>query len=190
MTYAYVTNGTVDRTGPLPQTWENPDGSTVSNFNLLPDTQVRDAGWWPITEQYATLTANQHYGAPTYTVDTQARTVTATYPAEADPPATINQRTLNTNVDAALTALAAFQTANATARTQLATAKAQAQTKSTSASVTSFPTAQAEVRALYAGVVTALGQLDAALAALDTATRAAATALRITAGRLDSTTGT
>lgn len=97
---------------------------------------------------------------------------------------------LNAKVDAALTALAAFQTANATARTQLATAKAAATTKSTGATVTTFPQAQTEVRNIYSSVVTALGQLDAALAALDTATRATATALRLTAGRTDDITGT
>lgn len=189
MTTTYVRLIDANTIQPVPPTWTWPDGSTTSNFPQSDPATLAAAGFLPYVDgAQPTPDATTIVGPPTYSSD--GTKVTSTYALIPKPVTQQNQEALNTKVDAALTALAAFQTANATARTQLATAKAAATTKATGATVTTFPQAQTEVRNIYSSVVTALGQLDSALAALDTATRATATALRLTAGRTDDITGT
>lgn len=78
--YAYVQSDTVQRTGALPQTWRNTDGSTVSNFHLMPAADLARAGWLPVTEVQPPLSDGQTYGPPTYQIANGR--VTATYPVQ------------------------------------------------------------------------------------------------------------
>lgn len=100
--YAYAPNGTVVRTGDLPTSWNLKDGRSVSGFNLWSDAEVKPEGWLPVVEQRATLAADQHHAAPTFTV--RANDVLAVYAAEDDAPAAVNDRTIRSQAAAALTA--------------------------------------------------------------------------------------
>lgn len=78
--HALVTNGTVTRTGDLPQVWRWPDGSWTSNFHLMPAADLARAGWLPVTEIQPPLADGQTYGPPTYQIANGR--VTATYPVQ------------------------------------------------------------------------------------------------------------
>lgn len=98
--HAYAPNGTVARTGPLPESWKLSDGRTVSGFDQMTAAQQKAEGWYPVTEQFASLAANQHHGPPVYTV--RANDVLAAYPAENDSAETVNQKSNYTNMQADL----------------------------------------------------------------------------------------
>lgn len=49
MTYALVVNGSIETIG-LPENGELRDGKTVSNYNRLPDSVLREEGWMPVVD--------------------------------------------------------------------------------------------------------------------------------------------
>lgn len=188
--YAYVVNNTVNTTaGALPQTWRNADGSTVSNFHLLPDEQRRAAGWWPVTEVYADLSVNQHHGAPTYTVDAGARTVTATYPAVADAPEVVNDRTLRTKIQTAIGGNVTWTNAHATRQTAIDQLKADA-TAGKTVTVTTVGQAQTAIRNMADAVLRCANGLSDLEARLMAVTQQITAIERTIVGKLDSTDDT
>lgn len=59
--YAYIENKEVSRTGNLPKTWTKKDGTTVSNFHLLPEDEVKEEGWLPLVEDKPEFDPDTHY---------------------------------------------------------------------------------------------------------------------------------
>ena len=76
-TFAHVVAGQVTDTGPLPEVWRWPDGTTTSGFPCLEPGDHQAAGWLPLIDQRPELGPGQTYGPDEYTVDVDAVTVTA-----------------------------------------------------------------------------------------------------------------
>lgn len=107
MSHAKVINGNVVEVGGLPASARRLDTQEwVLGLPDAPAEIARACGFLPVVEIAAPLGVNQHHGAPTYTV--RADDVLATFPAEADDAATVNERTIRSRIAAALTANKTF----------------------------------------------------------------------------------
>lgn len=125
--YAYVPNGVIDHLGSLPGSARRLDTDEwVMGLDSAPAELVKVTGWVPVTEQRATLGADQHHGDPIFTV--RADDVLADYPAANDTASEVNERTIRSRMAAALQANATFIAANkpATAAAQASAAYDQA----------------------------------------------------------------
>lgn len=90
--HAYIVNGVIDRTGPLPTAWNLKDGRSVSGFNNLTPQEQAAEGWLPVTENLPPLGPNQQYGPPSYVIG--ATSVTANYPVQSTPAVAQNADTI------------------------------------------------------------------------------------------------
>jgi hypothetical protein len=150
----------VQRVGTLPVSWTLTDGRSVSGFDLMTAAQQKAEGWYPVTEQRATLGSNQVWGDPTYTVRTND--VLAVYPAVADSTENITRADLTAKARTALTANVSFLGTVGTRRTAIASGKSTATTGKT-ATVTTVAQAQTQIRSAWTileQVATALDDLN------------------------------
>lgn len=102
MTHALILDGKVDRLGEVDDTGDVIqliDGPDAIGFATLAD--LAKAGWRPVVEQRAALSADQHHGPVAYMI--RKDDVVAAYPAEDDPAQQKNERAQRAAVDQLVT---------------------------------------------------------------------------------------
>jgi len=70
MLYAKITNAEVTSIGKLPKVFKTPEGSNISNFNLMSDPEVKAYGFLPVADLTpAFVAAYNTLSLPVYTIE-------------------------------------------------------------------------------------------------------------------------